>query len=200
MIAMIITSICMLNTPKYNGKDLTLQQFVANYNSYMNPDGKTSEFSLKEDGTYVGKMPSDGNSIIIDIGNGRIDDEYPNLEYIMEGESVRGFTCTDQFQYKGTQSVFESQYKTAIMALLAAQPGETTESASKFVDELIGEIRKFIHNKDKAVTVENDRIIVTWNIKYDSNSKVLDAVNLLMLQQKSGPASEVETYIRVELK
>lgn len=200
LIAMIITSICMLNTPKYNGKDLTMQQFVANYNSYMNPEGGTSEFSLNEDGTYMGKLPSDGYDITIDFGNGRIDDDYPDLEYIMEGDRVCGFSCTDKFFYTGTHAVFEHRYRVAIMALLAAQPGETTDSASEFIDELIGEIRKSIHSMNKTVMLENDRIAVTWKIQYDRNTEIMDAGTVFMLQQLVGNASQVETYIRVELK
>ena len=86
------------------------------------------------------------------------------------------------------------------MALLAAQPGETTDSASEFIDELIGEIRKSIHSMNKTVMLENDRIAVTWKIQYDRNTEIMDAGTVFMLQQLVGNASQVETYIRVELK
>ena len=86
------------------------------------------------------------------------------------------------------------------MALLAAQPGETTDSASEFIDELIGEIRKSIHSLNKTVMLENDRIAETWKIQYDRNTENMDAGTVFMLQQLVGNASQVETYIRVELK
>ena len=203
IIAMLVTTLTLLNQPKYSGNELTLEQFALNYNAYLMPGGGNSVISMNEDGTFVNKQPNNGAVVII---GGRTSDEYANFEYIMEGDRVRGFTCSDQFTYRNMISVFETHYKMGIKALLAAQPGENSKSADKFLDELLKAVEMEMRSGKNSVSYENDSIIVQWSIQYEGNcviTSMRDELMLLVMDNENGKGSKdyaIETNIHVKLK
>lgn len=196
-IAMVVTTFTLLNMPKYFGNDLTLQQFTANYNAYLTPDGGSSHISMNDDGTFAELDTS--QDVVISIG-GREGSDYADLEYLMEGERIRGFTCTDRFAYKGMFSVFETQYTMGIKAILAAQPGENTKSAEKFLRNLMSELNDALNNGENSVKYENEHIIVHWSISYEAGPTLQNVGGVPTLFDTSEDEKTVETYIRVELK
>lgn len=198
LIAMIVTTSVLLNTPKYSGENLKLEQFAANYNDYYAATGTKDFRTMDAKGKL--SMPENNSSGVVVIVSGRLDENYPQLEYIMEGEAVRGFTCKDTITYKNMVSLFNREYAVAIKALLAAQPGEDSKSADRFLESLLKELTKVQHTADGKIVFENDKIRVQWSAKFDEGCKFMLMGDSLMITRLDQEAGLLETSIRVELK
>ena len=197
LIALAFGTISIANMPKYSSNSLTIEQFATNYNEYHG--GGNPYTVMNHDGTFVNK-DTDPGSVTVIIG-GRSNDHYANLEYIMEGESLRGFTCKETVSFQSMYVAFESHYMTAIKALLAAQPGENTASANRFVNNMMDAVDTALRSGTNSITYQNEQMIVRWSIEYDDSYKhVTSAAGSMIFTPEGIPTGTAEIQIYVELK
>lgn len=199
LIALLTTSMVMINTPKYSGHLLTMEQFVSNHNEFIKRFGGSEREVMSPDGTFI--EPVESSNVVSIVVNGRLDSDYPDLEYTVENSKIKGFSCTDSYTYRGMTEVLPDRYVCAILALQSTHSGQTTASLSELRNVLLDRIVSSIDNGIKHVVLENDQIKIDWTITYDGDCILTNIGSDIMLMDRSERESSHATIvISAELK
>lgn len=185
-----------LNSAKNKQKDITIQQFSENFNEYWELNGFEKDEGMNPDGTFQTQIMAD---VII---NDRLD-PYPDLEYIMSGDYVKGFAVSDAFGYRYQANIFPTRYQIAILALQGSIPGENSESLEKFNEELRIAIRNAVCNGQTSIRLENESISVEWSITYEGNCCFGESGKTVVLvseDQEDSSNATISMSVRIKAK
>lgn len=189
--AMILTTYYAVNLPKYRGNSINIEQFSENFNDYWARSGNHRAMGMNSDGTFIQFENHNENGAVVVIG-GR-NEPYADLEYLIIDGAVRGFSCTDEYEFASLVNVLPSRYMIASIALLASQPGEGTKSLEEFNEELTDRVQNAMQSGINRVTYETERFILEWSIAY-SNCKYVGMTTLISAGDDSLPSTIKLSY------
>lgn len=192
-------SLHMVDLPRHNADRINIQQFSENYNDYLNRNDMNPAYGMNKDGSFNHPEPKQGSVTV--LISGRTSDTYPDLEYIMDGDAVRGFTCTDQFTYKYMVDLLPIRYSIATISLLASVPGVSNEELTSFLKDFHDSFHAEVGKNQTSFVYETERIIVRWKLEYDGNCQIVEFTRgLALLNENMTDPSGAMIYFSAELK
>lgn len=190
----IFLSLHMVNLPKNTNSNLNIKQFSENFNDYWMRLGR-EENGMNPDGTFV--WVENPNTAVI-VVMGREHKPFPNLEYKMDNDIVKGFSCTDEFNFTVMEYVVSSRLLAASYALLASQPGEGVETLESFRSELNSLISKAVLKESESVSYSTDIFTVKLSVEFE-DCKYNGADMLIVFDEKEDSVGWAKVSYSFEL-
>lgn len=157
-----------IKLPKNTNTDLTIEQFVENYNYYWEISGSSSTWALLADGSF--REPD--NAVII-LGYDRVFDDF---QYTLEQDHVTAVSYQERVRdIKPYTSIspLPQRASTAAAALLTAQKGQNTDSVTDMYALLEQQALQAIASGANSFALEYGGILVEWRIEYE-NIRIMD--------------------------
>lgn len=143
--------------PKYRDDTLTIQEFSANYNAYLQVFAEGHEFyeRLNDEGNWE---PVPSNTVVMDFNDDR-DNHRMEIDYTLEGEYIKSVTiCHDWNSVFYLSPLTDEPYRLACSILLAQQDcgfSELMEFAKLYQ----------ARQSEKNATITYKNIVVAWTIQ-----------------------------------
>lgn len=190
--AIIISTFCVLITPKYGNSDLNIEQFSANYNEYSDRL-KVNCRSLNPDGTFK-EYPA--NSVVIDIGSTV---EFEDFQYTLKNGAITSISYEENHEKVYFASVLPSKCVIASVALLGAQKGETIKSLDTFIKELNQKINEAANKGTKSLTFDYRAIRIHWKMEYQDCKVVMSSDSAKLIKRSDDANGTAKIQFRIEL-
>lgn len=176
--------------PQYRGADITLAEFVQNYEDYEKTLDRVSEYSLSDDGLWI-KKDQNHEVIIID---GDLDHERPDFVYQFTNDGyLKSIRYTDHWEDAYFYSPVPAYCSTALYTMLGARPGVNYRDLVTAEELIISEINNQLVEKTKQGSFTGSFAVkdvkVSWVIQAENCDAVTNSGWMVSLGDESLPYS-----------
>lgn len=152
--------------PKYRGNDITLPEFVRNYQDYEKTLSREGQYTLSEDGLWNKFSQSAQNVVIID---GDLEHIRANFTYEFNNDGyIKSLNYKDQWEDRNFFTPIPAYCATALYAILGSRPACTQKDLIMAEELIVSETSESITNASKQGQFSGQfqvrDVRVSWNI------------------------------------